>query len=176
MGICVKKIADAIGSNSDVSKVFRYIEIFTQKISPYKMSELATKLIDYKFEDSHSFFDEGIHKALERIYEFESERLQGNDIQRSRMSEFIVNEMGDDNDLKSIFNEIEKISREFERKSSEFNHNRYQCYIAARVIHECLHRNAFTLGSGQGKSHVAFLIAAYYKKHERSVTIVAPSK
>ena len=37
-------------------------------------------------------------------------------------------------------------------------------------------RYAFMLGSGQGKTIIALLIAAHYKKRERRVTIVVPTK
>jgi reverse gyrase len=48
--------------------------------------------------------------------------------------------------------------------------------MAARAVHGCRNTFAFTLGSGQGKSIVALLIASYYKKQGRKVTIVSATK
>jgi reverse gyrase len=64
----------------------------------------------------------------------------------------------------------------FCKNTLEYTHNYYQCYIAARAVYGCNNRFAFTLGSGQGKSIVGLLIAAYYKKQGKKVTIVSPSK
>ena len=67
-------------------------------------------------------------------------------------------------------------SRDFDKNCMEYTHNYYQCYMAARAVHGCRNTFAFTLGSGQGKSIVALLIASYYKKQGRKVTIVSPTK
>jgi ERCC4-related helicase len=78
--------------------------------------------------------------------------------------------------FRSLLLELYKISHEFEAKTSEYTHSQYQCYIGARCIQGCDPRYAFMLGSGQGKSIIALLMAAYYKTHGRKVTIVSASK
>ena len=61
MANCVKKIAEAIEKESDVGVLFDSIVLCKQKLTPFKMQELVTKLSDYKFSDSKDFFSDGIH-------------------------------------------------------------------------------------------------------------------
>lgn len=92
------------------------------------------------------------------------------------MNEFVSKSIGDDAKFKGLQAEMVTISIEFSKESAEYVHSEYQCYIAACTVHNCKTRCAFQLGSGQGKTIVALLIARYYEKHERSVKIVTASK
>ena len=59
------------------------------------------------------------------------------------MNTYVSNAIGDDATLKSLVVEMNNISKEFCIQTSEYIHSAYQCYIAARVIHECDSRLAF---------------------------------
>jgi hypothetical protein len=176
MGSCMKAIFTAIQNEPEVFEVFEDQECGGQKLSAYKMSELVKKLADYKFNVSSQFFEDGVHLAHEKLIQFESDRLKGNDAQRKKMQNYVVNAIGDDAVFRSLLLELYGISHAFEAKTSEYTHSQYQCYIAARCIQGCDPRYAFMLGSGQGKSIIALLMAAYYKTHGRKVTIVSASK
>ena len=64
------------------------------------------------------------------------------------MNTFVSKSIGDDADLRSLVVEMNKISQEFGTQAPEYVHSEYQCFIAARVMHECKSRLAFSLGSG----------------------------
>ena len=82
------------------------------------------------------------------------------------MEKYIRDQEGENQGLKIIVGEMYDLSLKVFGKSPDYVHSAYQCFIAARVVHGCESTFAFELGSGQGKSIIAFLIAAYYEKHQ----------
>jgi len=107
------------------------------------MIELITKLADYKFENIISFFCEGIHSAYSKIIEFENNRLVGCHTQRKMMEEYVKYQICEDTDLMGLVCEMNTISTELKKESPDYVTSKYQCYIAARVVHECDSRLAF---------------------------------
>ena len=59
------------------------------------------------------------------------------------MDTYVSNAIGHDADLKTLVVEMNNISNEFGTQTSDYVHSAYQCYIAARVVHECKPRLAF---------------------------------
>lgn len=51
MGECIPAIAKALEEDSDVERVFKDVQIYEQRLSPSKMTEMIRKLVGYQFGD-----------------------------------------------------------------------------------------------------------------------------
>ena len=176
MGICVKTIAKAISDEKDVYEVLKEPILVGERISAYKMTELVTKLSDYKYGVMRKFFDSGVILAHKNLLQFESDRLIGTSDQLHDMQQNVNKIIGKNRKLKDLLSDMITESTEFHKNSDDYKHSYYQCFIAARAVFGCNNKFAFTLASGQGKSIVGLLIAAYYKRKGKKVSIVSPSK
>ena len=108
------------------------------------------------------FFDEGLAFVVEKIFEFENEKMQGSQQNKKILKNNVSNLMGNDPELRSVRVEMDSISDEFNKQSDEYVASYYQVYIASRAVFECKPHYAFTLGSGQGKTTVAVMVARYF--------------
>ena len=72
--------------------------------------------------------------------------------------------IGTDRDLKAIYLDLIKLSKEHSELWTRYNHNSYQCYMAALIINAKKNLRLLLAEPGQGKTFVMILVALYMIK------------
>ena len=92
-----------------------------------------------------------------------------------KVNEYIKSELQNNEQLRESYNKMQKMAKILEEtKNSYYRYDHYQVYVAACLLAR-KKPAVLKLAAGAGKSFIIVMLALYYAKLNKTVTIVVPS-